>query len=715
MLSKVKRIKVFLRLSAFICLFFSSDFAVANKVDTLSFFGSKSPKRDTVFSINALSNFEWNVEQYNKNGLTKKYYTDQVDTIQIQNKIPEGALLTTVFYVDSSMLNKVQALFYNTNGSVKISINNEVVALCGVFDGNKHYTDVKSEQKDYKYFILKKNKNVLQVQYLPALKRHNLNIRLGDAKWAAGNLKDKKDGEIRSYAVATFYFSFAIVLILFYFFIKNQEYLFFGLYCLATFLQYLSEVLTQTPTIKVLSAYSFLISLELLAIFMALAINKIHKTKIPLFLMIAVLIFSLIFPDDFIVTIKFVKNIEIPVIRFLSYVIFLSYSLFSFAYHWIQGFGHKNWDAKLLTYGTGIGILLFLLPIGYAMNKSFDQQNISDNILNTLFTISAGVYPITVAIVLARRYGKNQTQLIEQVQTIKKLGEENLLQETEKKNILAQQNILLENKVTERTFELEEKNKEILNKNKEITDSLIYAKRIQAAVLPNLNTVYKILDQSFILYLPKDIVSGDFYEFTQKENKHIIAAADCTGHGVAGAFMSIIGSSLIKSIINEKNITAPSGILDALNEGIINSLKQHESETHDGMDISICSFDTKNMSLEFAGANRPLWLIRNDELIVYAADKFPIGGLQIKHNNQFTNHQIKIQPKDTIYLFSDGYADQFGGEHGKKLMTKKLKEILVSIQHLSMNEQKIYLQNYFNEWKGNNEQVDDVLIIGIRI
>jgi len=715
MLSKVKLIKVFLRLSAFICLFFSFDFAVANKVDTLSFFGSKSPKRDTVFSINALSNFEWNVEQYNKNGLTKKYYTDQVDTIQIQNKIPEGALLTTVFYVDSSMLNKVQALFYNTNGSVKISINNEVVALCGVFDGNKHYTDVKSEQKDYKYFILKKNKNVLQVQYLPALKRHNLNIRLGDAKWAAGNLKDKKDGEIRSYAVATFYFSFAIVLILFYFFIKNQEYLFFGLYCLATFLQYLSEVLTQTPTIKVLSAYSFLISLELLAIFMALAINKIHKTKIPLFLMIAVLIFSLIFPDDFIVTIKFVKNIEIPVIRFLSYVIFLSYSLFSFAYHWIQGFGHKNWDAKLLTYGTGIGILLFLLPIGYAMNKSFDQQNISDNILNTLFTISAGVYPITVAIVLARRYGKNQTQLIEQVQTIKKLGEENLLQETEKKNILAQQNILLENKVTERTFELEEKNKEILNKNKEITDSLIYAKRIQAAVLPNLNTVYKILDQSFILYLPKDIVSGDFYEFTQKENKHIIAAADCTGHGVAGAFMSIIGSSLIKSIINEKNITAPSGILDALNEGIINSLKQHESETHDGMDISICSFDTKNMSLEFAGANRPLWLIRNDELIVYAADKFPIGGLQIKHNNQFTNHQIKIQPKDTIYLFSDGYADQFGGEHGKKLMTKKLKEILVSIQHLSMNEQKIYLQNYFNEWKGNNEQVDDVLIIGIRI
>ena len=387
MLSKVKLIKVFLRLSAFICLFFSSDFAVANKVDTLSFFGSKSPKRDTVFSINALSNFEWNVEQYNKNGLTKKYYTDQVDTIQIQNKIPEGALLTTVFYVDSSMLNKVQALFYNTNGSVKISINNEVVALCGVFDGNKHYTDVKSEQKDYKYFILKKNKNVLQVQYLPALKRHNLNIRLGDAKWAAGNLKDKKDGEIRSYAVATFYFSFAIVLILFYFFIKNQEYLFFGLYCLATFLQYLSEVLTQTPTIKVLSAYSFLISLELLAIFMALAINKIHKTKIPLFLMIAVLIFSLIFPDDFIVTIKFVKNIEIPVIRFLSYVIFLSYSLFSFAYHWIQGFGHKNWDAKLLTYGTGIGILLFLLPIGYAMNKSFDQQNISDNILNTLFTM----------------------------------------------------------------------------------------------------------------------------------------------------------------------------------------------------------------------------------------------------------------------------------------------------------------------------------------
>ena len=179
--------------------------------------------------------------------------------------------------------------------------------------------------------------------------------------------------------------------------------------------------------------------------------------------------------------------------------------------------------------------------------------------------------------------------------------------------------------------------------------------------------------------------------------------------------MSIIGSSLLKSIINEKNITTPSEVLDALNEGIINSLKQHESETHDGMDISICSFNAEKMSLEFAGANRPLWLIRNNELFVYAADKFPIGGLQIKHNNQFTNHKINLQQNDTIYLFSDGYADQFGGDYGKKLMTKKLKDILVSIQHLGMSEQKVYLQNYFNEWKGDNEQVDDVLIIGIRV
>jgi len=177
--------------------------------------------------------------------------------------------------------------------------------------------------------------------------------------------------------------------------------------------------------------------------------------------------------------------------------------------------------------------------------------------------------------------------------------------EKEKKEILENQKSELELKVVERTQEVWEQKEVIEVKNREITESLVYAKRIQSAILPDIKLIYKTLEQSFILYMPKDIVSGDFYGFAQKSGRVIIAAADCTGHGVAGAFMSMIGTSLLNQIINEKNAVEPDLILEQLNEGIIHSLKQKESESNDGMDISLCSFDLKNNELVYAGANRP--------------------------------------------------------------------------------------------------------------
>ncbi len=282
---------------------------------------------------------------------------------------------------------------------------------------------------------------------------------------------------------------------------------------------------------------------------------------------------------------------------------------------------------------------------------------------------------------------------------------------------------VLEEKISIRTvevlqqkFELEKKNELIAEKNKEMTDSLNYAKRIQAAILPKTELIHAAFEQSFILYLPKDIVSGDFYSFSQKNDKIMIAAADCTGHGVAGAIMSMIGSSLMNQIINEKGITDPAEILNQLNDGIIDSLKQAENSSHDGMDVSLCAFDLKNMEVVFAGANRPLWLVRNENLEAFKSDKFPIGGLQIDHNGSFTNQQIKLQKNDSIYIFSDGYADQFGGMLGKKLMTKKFKEVLLSIQDKSMEEQGIYLHQFIKDWMGDAfEQVDDIMVIGIKI
>lgn len=269
--------------------------------------------------------------------------------------------------------------------------------------------------------------------------------------------------------------------------------------------------------------------------------------------------------------------------------------------------------------------------------------------------------------------------------------------------------------VDERTKELQIKNELITIKNREITDNVNYAKRIQSAILPDEKKILQSFPESFVLYLPKDIVSGDFYSFFRIGGTVILIAADCTGHGVTGAFLSVVGNSLLTQIINERKIIDPGKILDCLHEEMINMLNQRNTESTDGMDIAICSYDNVSNILRFAGANRPLWMIRKNELLVYSPNKFPVGGLQITHEENFLTHEIMLEKDDAYYIFSDGYADQFGGENGKKLMTKKFKELLLSVQHLNMSEQKLFLSDYLEKWQGLNEQVDDVLVMGVRV
>ncbi len=252
-------------------------------------------------------------------------------------------------------------------------------------------------------------------------------------------------------------------------------------------------------------------------------------------------------------------------------------------------------------------------------------------------------------------------------------------------------------------------------KNKEITDNINYAQRIQSAILPDVKVIERVLENSFVLFLPKDIVSGDFYAFAEKNNKAIVIAGDCTGHGVSGAFMSMIASSLLNQIINERSVEEPAEILSQLNGLIIETLRQNQNDSNDGLDIAICSFDLKNYTLQYAGANRPLWLIRGNTLEVLKADKLPIGGLQAAEHRIYKNHTIRLEKDDSIYIFTDGYPDQFGGAQGKKMMTGKFRELLLQMQHSDMPIQHHKLEQYFAQWKGNNEQVDDVLVIGVRV
>lgn len=262
--------------------------------------------------------------------------------------------------------------------------------------------------------------------------------------------------------------------------------------------------------------------------------------------------------------------------------------------------------------------------------------------------------------------------------------------------------------------EIESKSKLLEQKNHETRQSIEYSLRIQKALIPDAELIKKIIPESFIIYKPKDIVSGDFYWFKVIDGSVVIAAADCTGHGVPGAFMSLIGAEKLEDAISQN--TSPGQILSVLNNNIKNALHQDGSDeaTRDGMDIAIYLVSPDRSKITYAGANRPLWILRSNEIIEIKATKCAIGGTT-PFNQKFEESTLTIEKNDIIYTFSDGFADQFGGTAGKKMMTKKLKEELISISKLSMQEQKIELEKFFNEWKGSNEQVDDVLLIGTKL
>ena len=274
----------------------------------------------------------------------------------------------------------------------------------------------------------------------------------------------------------------------------------------------------------------------------------------------------------------------------------------------------------------------------------------------------------------------------------------------------------LELEVIKRTAEIERQRYEIEVKNKNITDSIQYASRIQNAVLPPEEYMNETLPQHFILFKPRDIVSGDYYWMTHKDGETVLAVADCTGHGVPGAFMSMLGIAFLNEIVNRAEVLVASHILNGLREHVKKSLRQTGKldEAKDGMDIALCVFNLQKKQLQFAGAYNPLYIMRNGELIQLKADRMPIG-IYHKEKESFTNHIVDLQSNDVIYLFSDGYNDQFGGTEGKKFMIKQFQNLIIEIHQKPLAEQKQLMHDTLEKWKGNLEQVDDILVIGFKI
>jgi serine phosphatase RsbU (regulator of sigma subunit)/streptogramin lyase len=263
--------------------------------------------------------------------------------------------------------------------------------------------------------------------------------------------------------------------------------------------------------------------------------------------------------------------------------------------------------------------------------------------------------------------------------------------------------------------DMEQQRDQISVKNREIRSSIVYAERIQRATLPEQHTIPNSLADFFVFFQPKDIVSGDFYWVGEQKGWVILVAADCTGHGVPGAFMSMLGTSFLNKIVNEKGHTHPSQILNKLRQNVIDALHQRGeiNEARDGMDIAICSYNPSKRVIQFSGANNPLYRVRDGESEIFKGDKMPIAIYEEMH--PFTQIELQVQPGDAFYIFSDGYADQFGGTFNKKFKYKPFRELLTIHAHRPMLEQKQVLIDTFEDWRGVNEQVDDIIVMGFTI
>lgn len=312
----------------------------------------------------------------------------------------------------------------------------------------------------------------------------------------------------------------------------------------------------------------------------------------------------------------------------------------------------------------------------------------------------------------------DKIELIARVNSMLKLSDSYKFIKEQNKQLKQQQE-----EIRTQNEDLIQKNEEIIvqkeqieEQTKDITDSILYAGRIQEAILPTIDVLKNQFPKSFVFYKPSQIVSGDFYWFKEVKNMIYIAVADCTGHGVPGAFMSILGISLLNEIITRRYINSPDIILNELRKRIKKSLHQtgQQYEQQDGMDIAICLIDTENYILEYAGAYNSLYLIHNHSLTEYKADRMPIG-IHPKDHIDFSKKNIQLQPKDTIYLFTDGYSSQFGFLNDEKFKVKNFQKLINQISELPMEQQYDVLSKTFYQWKGNKQQTDDILVVGLQI
>jgi serine phosphatase RsbU (regulator of sigma subunit) len=654
---------------------------------------------------------------------------DTINTKLLDKSFKKIGWFRYSFFADSLLANQSLSFIIMQTGASEIYVNGSKIYSIGKVSANK-IEEIRASESEYTipFYFVKGKKNLIAIRfsncdlensynylhnYLPGI-----DIRIVDT---AVNTDDVFNKYLLSSffltPLAVFFISLALFhLLLFLFYRKQKSNLYFFAFAFTVGL----FPLLVTINTFIISNFS-----QRLA-------NGVSVFLFPwIFTTFLILIFSMFtsqFPKrvkwivilSFVISAGFFTEFSYDIVSILLYF-FITYCTIESIVQIVIAIRKKKKGYKVIGLGMTLFvsmILIIVIIFTYALIVESTINLGASWIGNAVLVFSVLAFvsmPVTMSVHLAQDFALTNITLEKKLLEVEQLSVKTIEQEKEKQKILATHNEMLEVQVRERTAEIVEQKKQIEEKNKDITDSINYAKKIQAAILPQQELKKNIFPNSFVLFKPKDIVSGDFYWYTEKNGVKIIAAADCTGHGVPGALMSMVGNNILNQIVNENGITDPAEILKQLHIEVRKALKQEneKSESKDGMDIALLSFVSAT-EVHYAGANRPLWLCRKFDLTEHKPDKISIGGLQTEEKRLFTNNIIQLEKNDCLYIFSDGFADQFGGDTGKKFMTKNFKQLLTAVHDKEPHEQEKILESTIDAYRGSAEQIDDILVIGVK-
>jgi serine phosphatase RsbU (regulator of sigma subunit) len=668
------------------------------------------------------------------------------DSLSIHFKLPDiksckgYGRIRFKLYTDSLAISKLWQLhFTGLPVPYEFYFNRRLIFSTGIVSSDIKKEKVFSKKNIFQYqFIINTDTNQIEIKFslLKRLKDYGEDYynrfiisvypKKGDLMSEKIDLLKKEIG--MSWYSMFFFTMFVIFFIIFLMYRKFLNYLYFSLFNLFISI----TIFCRTSVFYFVSQNSIIAFLGVLSLIMV--INFMLFLPVNMFFPESKKLKKAIYSTNVLLVIFYMvlmllpKRIDTSTVILIILLLSIIFSIIIS----IRGIRKKKSGAKII----GLGLIFpFCYPVLFLiifLVFSIFKIDIGHNFLLS-WGISTASIPISMAIYLAREMMLNNKSLEKQIVEIRMLSEENIAREKEKQKMIAEQNIILEIQVLERTSEIEQQKKEIEAKrdlvtrqkehiediHKEVTDSINYARRLQTSALPNLKILDDYFSDSFLLFKPKDVVSGDFYWFAKVENQIIVTVADCTGHGVPGAFMSMLGMSLLKEIVINEYITQPDIILKRLRKEVIKALGQtgETGEQKDGMDLSLCSINLETLEMQWSGANNPCLIILDGKILELKGDKMPIAIYD--KMDKFSLHKLQLQKNDLIYLYSDGYPDQFGGPDNKKFMSTRLKELLLIASGNSMADQKELLDKTIEDWKNSHEtryeQTDDITVMGLRI